>query len=160
MPNTYKGIISDPAVLLKAWQRIAPRLEKQPDGCWLLLDTQSRAENYYPPITVDDYREAAHRVSYRVHKGEIPKELLIRHTCHRPRCCNPNHLIAGTITDNMRDKFEAGRCHRMIGEDASSRQDCQRRHSADLSKRCPNRRTCEAPRRRYLDHYPYPQCEA
>lgn len=35
--------------------------------------------------------------------------MVIRHTCDNPRCINPQHLIAGTQADNIRDKVERGR---------------------------------------------------
>lgn len=118
MATNYKGVISDPTILNTAWSRIEPRLEKKSNGCWLLNDTKSTVEDYYPQISVNGYMEAAHRISYRFHKGELPEGMLVRHTCHTPRCCNPAHLIQGTIADNMQDKVDAGRTHRFIGEDA------------------------------------------
>jgi hypothetical protein len=51
----------------------------------------------------------AHRASYTVYKGKIPKGKMIRHMCHNPKCCNPKHLKTGTHLDNMQDAVKAGR---------------------------------------------------
>jgi hypothetical protein len=45
--------------------------------------------------------KAAHRVSYELFKGPIPKGLHIDHLC-RVRCCiNPDHLEAVTLVENV-----------------------------------------------------------
>ncbi|MFB7140954.1 HNH endonuclease signature motif containing protein [Gottfriedia sp. NPDC056225] len=48
----------------------------------------------------------ANRVSYRLHKGEIPKGQTVRHTCDNEVCVNPDHLILGTQIQNNQDKIE------------------------------------------------------
>ena len=50
----------------------------------------------------------AHRISYELHKGKIPKNLLICHDCGNPKCCNPKHLYAGTYADNWKDTIKHG----------------------------------------------------
>lgn len=51
----------------------------------------------------------AHRVSYEVYKGRIPKGLVVRHSCDNPACINPDHLDIGTVADNVRDRELRGR---------------------------------------------------
>jgi hypothetical protein len=53
--------------------------------------------------------QMAHRVSYQLHKGKIPKGKLLRHTCDNPPCVNPRHLVPGTIKQNVQDRVSRGR---------------------------------------------------
>lgn len=64
----------------------------------------------------DNYRtRLAHRVSYELWHGSIPKGAHICHTCDNRKCVSPSHLYAGTAFDNMRDKMERGRANTPSG---------------------------------------------
>lgn len=45
----------------------------------------------------------AHRVSYEINVGPIPKNLLVMHSCDNRLCVNPKHLSVGRHTDNSKD---------------------------------------------------------
>lgn len=52
---------------------------------------------------------SAHRVSYMIFKGHVPKDQIVRHTCDNPCCVNPNHLILGNHADNANDMITRNR---------------------------------------------------
>lgn len=51
----------------------------------------------------------AHQVSYYVHKGLIPKDKIVCHSCDTPWCVNPEHLFLGSWDDNVQDMMKKGR---------------------------------------------------
>ena len=55
----------------------------------------------------------AHRVSIYL-DGRDPRGKVVRHTCDNPSCVNPNHLILGTIQDNIQDRSDRNR--QAVGE--------------------------------------------
>ena len=84
----------------------------QGDGCWLWRgETNNQGYGRFP-IYRDGrrIRLLSHRVAYLLAHGHEPTDnLVLRHTCDTPSCCNPGHLEIGTQADNMRDARERGR---------------------------------------------------
>lgn len=75
--------------------------------CWEWQFHRDKAN--YGRFKIGQRSERAHRVAYQLAKGEIPTGLVVRHTCDNPPCCNPNHLLIGTVQDNNQDCVERGR---------------------------------------------------
>ena len=78
-------------------------------GCWIWKSAKPSVGGGYGRFCADYVRDGAHRFSYRIHKGEIPKGVEVRHKCDNPACVNPEHLELGTHSDNMKDMVQRGR---------------------------------------------------
>ena len=50
-----------------------------------------------------------HAAVYALTRGPVFAGMLIRHSCDRPSCCNPSHLIGGSEQDNHDDAVLRGR---------------------------------------------------
>lgn len=53
--------------------------------------------------------ELAHRVSFELVKGPILPGFFICHSCDVHHCCQPEHLLPGTASDNIADAVSKGR---------------------------------------------------
>lgn len=83
------------------------------NGCWQWTSTSNRGRGVF---TAQKGRMLASRASWVIHRGPIPEGMHVLHACDNPRCVNPEHLFLGTHDDNMADKKEKGRAHRLPGE--------------------------------------------
>lgn len=84
-----------------------------PQGC--LEWEAARNNGGYGVITYWDSEQhkrrsmGAHRMSYLLHNPGVSLTGIIMHTCANPACCNPDHLVQGTYTDNAQDMLAKGR---------------------------------------------------
>ena len=84
-------------------------------GCWV-KKVQSKGRGYVKVrVTRNGIRklESAHRLSYKLHIGEIPEGKCVMHICNIRNCWNPSHLTIGTDKENTEQRDHQGRHRNM-----------------------------------------------
>lgn len=89
--------------------------ENKKTGCFVWKGTLDK--DGYGRFVLSHRREIrAHRYSFIIYNGEIPKGLFVCHSCDNPSCVNPDHLWLGTALQNNRDAWKKGRRIILKGE--------------------------------------------
>lgn len=86
---------------IETWNRFWGYVEKTPK-CWL-WNTGDYGRFWHDGIT----EQATHYI-YKIVYGPIPDGQEICHHCDNPPCVRPDHLFAGTQSDNHRDAQTKG----------------------------------------------------
>lgn len=107
--------------------RFLEKIQKT-DNCWYWNGTIQSSG--YGSICIKFKRYRAHRLSYILFKGNIPKNMFVCHTCDIKHCVNPDHLWLGTLQDNVNDMMNKGR-HARVSKEKHSQ--CKLRTN-DISK--------------------------
>jgi len=79
----------------------------KPDECWEWKDSVGGPGygNWFHALEGLPKAGAAHRRAYILFNGDCDG-LQVNHRCGNKRCCNPNHLYAGTQKQNHEDSVE------------------------------------------------------
>lgn len=80
---------------------------KKTKGCWFWIG--GKKESGYGSLWLKNSYLYAHRFSYQIHNGKIPKGMQVCHSCDITYCVNPKHLFLGTQKDNNQDMWKKGR---------------------------------------------------
>lgn len=112
---------------LRFWAKVnknGPTMPHMKSPCWVWVASRKA---FYGALNIRGKMETAHRISWVLHNGAIPKGggdyrgMCVCHHCDNPLCVNPNHLFLGSHLDNMRDKKAKGRHNPAVGGRHSSR---------------------------------------
>ena len=100
------------AVEERFWNKV--NQHQKPNACWIWSGTmmpQGYGVMYVGKQWNDSNRiiDYAHRISWRLKNGRIPKGLSVLHGCDNRRCVNPDHLRVGTQKDNVDDMVKRNR---------------------------------------------------
>lgn len=110
-------------------------------GCW---EWQSNRDMQgYGRFCFNGEKWRAHRMSYKIFKGELIEGLVIDHLCRNKRCVNPDHLEQVTNKENiLRGESPMAKLAR--------RTHCSKGHL--LTQRSGNRRHCKICNKNYPTH--------
>lgn len=76
------------------------------NGCWEWTGVISKWGYGFFGVNYRTLR--AHRISWKLHTGKDPADLVL-HKCDNRKCVNPDHLFEGSYLDNRRDAVSKGR---------------------------------------------------
>jgi len=81
--------------------RFFQKLQKStdPDGCWIW--TAATNGFYGKMLGFGKRLESAHRISWKLHHGDIPDGLMVDHKCRNTLCVNPKHLQLVTAWESQ-----------------------------------------------------------
>lgn len=81
-----------------------------PDDCWLWKGhVEHRGYGVLGRRSSGTHTLLAHRISWKIHFGEIPDGLCVCHRCDVKTCMNPRHYFLGTIAENNLDNVSKER---------------------------------------------------
>jgi hypothetical protein len=80
-------------------KHISAGIDVTEDGCWLW--NRSKSKDGYGWASLRNKTVQAHRLVYKLLKGEPPQHLQLDHLCRVRHCVNPEHLEPVTPLKNL-----------------------------------------------------------
>jgi hypothetical protein len=87
--------------------RIVEKTYQTERGCWEWQG--ERNEKGYGRVVIGGRKYYVHRVVASMASGRaLGMDEVARHICDNPPCCNPHHLVPGTVRQNVQDAIDRG----------------------------------------------------
>lgn len=115
-PKEVKPVVERRApVLSRFWEKVnkngpVPAHSPELGPCWVWT-ASLRKDTQYGQFRLGNRIVNAHKFAYEAQKGPIPPGMYACHKCDNRQCCNPNHMYAGTMVENMLEASLRGRLH-------------------------------------------------
>lgn len=80
-------------------------------GCWEwsgCKDKDGYGVFYFVNPEDGSKESRAHRVSLIINKGFLDKNKIVLHKCHNRKCVNPDHIMHGSQSENIRHSVKRG----------------------------------------------------
>lgn len=84
--------------------------------CWEWTASKSGGYGYLGEGVGSHKLVKATKVSWELHKGQVPVGQCLLHKCDNPGCVRPSHLYLGTQKQNAADRERRGRMHHATGD--------------------------------------------
>ena len=120
------------------WSKVDKDIKKK--ECWIWI--AGKDKDGYGNFTDKNNRMVkAHRFSYELMFGKIPKGLVSDHLCRNRSCVNPFHIEIVTIKENNRRSLcmsgvNARKTHCIRGHEFSKENINERIESSGITRRC------------------------
>lgn len=108
LPSGCVGLKPAKGAPLEEWIMPIPET-----GCHLWLGAVN--DQGYGQRRIDGRTSYVHRIVAEQRHGPLGADEIVMHTCDTPSCCNPDHLVVGSMRDNTHDMLAKER-DRIRGE--------------------------------------------